>query len=971
MALHRALTLALSVALAPLSQAGVVRNFDRPDLGTFSSLQAAIDAAGEGDLLLVEGALFGSALIDGKSLSICAMPPGNEPTAGFVVRNLAPSQVVVLSGLSLSNPTGPGLILADNQGHVRIESASIQGGKSGVLPNKVTHPGISISNCRQVVLAGTTIQGGIPAPQGEDEPVVHGAHGVLSIGSTIALYDCTLRGGRGTVGSLPSGGHGGDGLRIQGMAASLVGTAAIGGDGGDGSYSACKPAGDGGDGIEAIDAVLQILDCELTPGTAGVSSCSLHGAPGLPIRSQGGSVAMLPGERRVLSTVILASNAHTLDVTLAGEPGDRVWLVKTYQPGFRVLTGLGTWTVSRPAFVPLAPLGTVPASGILAASVPVPALASGDPQQLLFAQAIVLDAQGQGFLSSPRHVAVLSATAQPDCDGSQVNDLVELIEGTAPDCNGNLQVDSCDIAAGTVADCDGNGVPDACDLAAGQVPDCNANGVPDACDIASGFAADCNANGRPDLCDIALYLSVDANENGIPDECETLNSVTWWVDDDAAGGGNGSQAQPFQRIADAIAQSSGGDIVIVRDGVYKGAGNKNLEFGGREILLRSENGALGCVIDCEDSGRAFAIRSGEGLGLILRGLTIQNGNSQGSSTAYQYGGGGILVQDSVPRIEDCVLENCRAPQGGGLEAYQSALRVRNTTFRNCSAQASFSYTTRGGGARITDPLGDSSFVGCKFLSCSAMVGAAVQYEDYESKGLRLSHCKLLGNQASVEAGGLRTQGGFVTIEHSLVANNSAPRGGAFLFDHPDSTFVTLRSCTIANNSAAIRGGAFEVDGTSLGYFNQLEIHGSILWANSAPLGPTLYQAGGSAFVGLASCDVQGAQAGFSFLPSSSFTYGAGNLDLDPRFVDPDGPDNNPLTVEDNDYRLLGGSPCCDAGDNALVGPDVFDIDGDGDLAEPTPLDLRLHPRFVEDPLAPNVGQGSPPLVDLGAYERQP
>ena len=38
--------------------------------------------------------------------------------------------------------------------------------------------------------------------------------------------------------------------------------------------------------------------------------------------------------------------------------------------------------------------------------------------------------------------------------------------------------------------------------------------------------------------------------------------------------------------------------------------------------------------------------------------------------------------------------------------------------------------------------------------------------------------------------------------------------------------------------------------------------------------------------------------------------------------------------------------------------------------EPVPLDLDLLPRFVDDPAVTDTGSGTPPLVDLGTYERQ-
>ena len=71
------------------------------------------------------------------------------------------------------------------------------------------------------------------------------------------------------------------------------------------------------------------------------------------------------------------------------------------------------------------------------------------------------------------------------------------------------------------------------------------------------------------------------------------------------------------------------------------------------------------------------------------------------------------------------------------------------------------------------------------------------------------------------------------------------------------------------------------------------------------------------------------------------------MDADPLFVAP----------ADADYRLAAGSPCIDAGDNGAVPPEVTtDLDGD--------------PRFVDDLGMPDDGAGTPPIVDMGAYEFQ-
>lgn len=98
--------------------------------------------------------------------------------------------------------------------------------------------------------------------------------------------------------------------------------------------------------------------------------------------------------------------------------------------------------------------------------------------------------------------------------------------------------------------------------------------------------------------------------------------------------------------------------------------------------------------------------------------------------------------------------------------------------------------------------------------------------------------------------------------------------------------------------------------------------------------------------------------------------GVGNIDANPQFVDATGPDGLPGTG-DEDLRIGVMSPCIDAGSNGALPPDVMDLDNNGDVLEPTPLDLNLSARRVDVPGVLDTGSGAPPVVDMGAYEFRP
>ena len=74
-----------------------------------------------------------------------------------------------------------------------------------------------------------------------------------------------------------------------------------------------------------------------------------------------------------------------------------------------------------------------------------------------------------------------------------------------------------------------------------------------------------------------------------------------------------------------------GDIVLVADGTYTGAMNKNLDFNGKAIIVISKNGPENTIIDCQGNGRGFNFHSSEGQDSVVSGFTIKNGAADGAA----------------------------------------------------------------------------------------------------------------------------------------------------------------------------------------------------------------------------------------------------------------------------------------------------------------------------------------------------
>jgi hypothetical protein len=443
-------------------------------------------------------------------------------------------------------------------------------------------------------------------------------------------------------------------------------------------------------------------------------------------------------------------------------------------------------------------------------------------------------------------------------------------------------------------DCNENGVSDWQDIRAGTSDDCNENWIPDECE--EGSELDCNENGAPDFCDLYNGTSQDFNNNGIPDECE--ENRTLYVDDDAPndpGPGDpeisdpdedGTAEHPYDAIQEAINATISRDVILVAEGVYTGPGNKEIDFGGRGVLLCSVNGPQTCTIDMEGDGRGFFFQSGETRAAQITGFTVTNG--------YANQGAGIRCENnSSPTVTGCIISG---NSGGGV-----GCRFSGPAFIDC-------VIADNGGCGIGCRSGDSTFTNC-IVAGNSRAGIDC---DYSSS--TIISCLIAGNQG----GGIYCYTSEPTCINCLITGNSG--GGGAVYCLYDSSPV-LANCVLWGDTP-----------------REINVH--------------------SGHPQVSYSDIQGGWPG------------DGNIDADPLFVDPDGPDDDPDTWEDNDYRLGPGSPCIDAANNDAVPADEFDLDGDDDTDEPIPFDLDGNPRFVDDPDTDDTGHGTPPIVDMGAYEFQ-
>ena len=254
--------------------------------------------------------------------------------------------------------------------------------------------------------------------------------------------------------------------------------------------------------------------------------------------------------------------------------------------------------------------------------------------------------------------------------------------------------------------------------------------------------------------------------------------------------GDGSETYPFATIQHAIDLSDDGDTVIVMDGTYTGDGNRDIDFSGKAIVVKSENGPEYTIIDCEgtesDLHRAFVFHNYEDSNSIIAGFQLTGGYAPDEDDIKAKSGGSIICISSSPIISNCNFYYNISDLGGGAITLK---QVSSPYINKCVFYGN--QAIYGGAIRVVQeaqPIIDS----CLFVKNHATnFGGAIRYDTYE-KYTNIKNCTFYDNSAligsAIDFAGIT----IATMDNNIFAYNI--QGSAISFTPPENPHNPILNC---------------------------------------------------------------------------------------------------------------------------------------------------------------------------------
>jgi hypothetical protein len=393
-----------------------------------------------------------------------------------------------------------------------------------------------------------------------------------------------------------------------------------------------------------------------------------------------------------------------------------------------------------------------------------------------------------------------------------------------------------------------------------------------------------------------------------------LAQRTVYVDGSVGTTGDGSQAAPFQTIAEALALTEVDLTIRVAGGTYATERPNTRILSGQTLIgsydssfTTSDPSATPTIIDmaslsAQEQNRTFrcqavapftianlviknsstgesgnttnggAIYVQNGSQGTIRGVTFVNCTSKfenGAETGPARDGGALCIRDgSTVVVEDCVFDGCTAVGSGG------AITMRNA----------------GGGNNV-------KIHRCLFTRCGSRNGASAIHDQDAVSQIEIVNCLFVDNGVDVAVPSGVAPSNYeirVTDKRALIYNctflgSNNPDG--FMFDLRNSSDAAavkaIVNCIIANNTIASGGSTFALFGYAGDYDDATTLQHNLFFSNAGlePLDP----------------------AGASIIGAN------GNITGEPQFAD----------AAHGDYHLQAASPGVDAGQALALVPDDF------------------------------------------------
>ncbi len=381
-------------------------------------------------------------------------------------------------------------------------------------------------------------------------------------------------------------------------------------------------------------------------------------------------------------------------------------------------------------------------------------------------------------------------------------------------------------------------------------------------------------------------------------------------------------------IQAGIDAAKDGDTVLVADGRYIGEGNVNIDFMGKQIIVKSENGPEETIVDCQliPNTRGFIFQNEETNDVVLEGFTITNANHEER--------GGIYCTNSAPTIKNCNILSNR----GGIYCVDSNPTIIDSKISNNNSGSGVSFN------RHPDKdFEDGQFNRPRLLNCIVSENDGCGISTFDGASVEIIGCKVSKNKSCGIAsdffstvhiryceisqntgGGIRgTEYSGLNITDSIIKQNTAENGGGISCSPTSrlkvigcviaeniatesgggidiySSFghASIAYCTITRNTANVRGGGVNVELRG----SPFKCTNSIIWGNvSKGTHPEVFGSGPT--VSIRSCDIRHGLEGFGE-NWAEFIFYQDNIDEDPLFVN----------AETGDYRLRRNSPAKEMG----------------------------------------------------------